>query len=221
LLGRQLALLGITTTPSEVVAAFDLAGKELLRRLGQVRVLVIGTAELAAILEASGHTNIPVEQWAEAQAVVVGIDPDFNYSRLRAAARAVASGAVFFSINLDARFPVGPNEFDPGCAALAEGIAVAGGARPVVIGKPQRPLFQSAIERLGCPAHLAAMVGDSLSSDIEGGRAAGMFTIWVDPGRDPDAPNRADLTVHGLGDLHELWRRARKELEEERGPLRP
>ncbi len=53
---------------------------------------------------------------------------------------------------------------------------------------PRPPLFQFAIERLGCPAGQAAMVGDSTSSDIEGGRAAGMFTIWLDPQDDDIQP---------------------------------
>ena len=105
--------------------------------LGAVPVLVIGTDDLSQVLAASGHTPVPVERWQEAKAVVVGVDLDFNYERLRAAARAVAAGASFFAINLDNRFPVGPGLFDPGCGALAAAIAVAGGAEPVAIGKPQ------------------------------------------------------------------------------------
>jgi 4-nitrophenyl phosphatase len=215
---RQLALRGITATPAEVVAAFDLVGDEVLRRQGPVRVLAIGTEELAAILESSGHTSLPVDKWQEAQAVVVGIDPDFNYGQLRAAARAVAAGAAFFTINMDARFPVGPSEFDPGCGALAEAIAVAGGARPVVIGKPQRPLFHAAVARLGCAAQQAAMVGDSQFSDIDGGRAAGMFTIWLDPELKRSPPFHADLVVRNLEELHELWQMARAVRQRQSGP---
>ena len=181
LLCRQLADLGIATTPSEVFTPFDLVGEEVKRRLGPVPVLVIGTDDVGRVMESSGHTKLPVDRWHEARAVVVGVDHDFSYDRLRAAARAVASGAAFFAINLDARFPVGPGVFDPGCGAIAEAIAVAAGVRPTTIGKPERPLFQIAIERLGCPPHQAAMVGDSTASDIAGGRAAGMFTIWLDP----------------------------------------
>ena len=153
------------------------------------------------------HQSLPVDRWHEAKAVVVGVDHDFSYDRLRAAARAVASGAAFFAINLDARFPVGPGVFDPGCGALAEAIAVAAGVRPTAIGKPERPLFQIAIDRLGCLAHQAAMVGDSTASDIAGGRAAGMFTIWLDPDRTSDSlPDSVDLKVRGLPELHQLWR---------------
>ena len=209
-LSRRLAELGIAATPAEILTPFDLVGGEVRRRLGAVPVLVIGTDELASVLEASGHTRVSTERWKEAKAVVVGVDTDFDYNRLRSAARAVGGGASFFAVNLDARFPVGPGAFDPGCGALAEAIAVAGGARPVAIGKPERTIFRVAIERLGCPGRQIAMVGDSTSSDIEGGRAAGMFTIWVDSRDDEPKPACADLKVRDPAELHELWRRTRK-----------
>ena len=209
LLCRQLADLGIGTTPSDVFTPFDLVGEEVKRRLGPAPVLVIGTEDVGRVMEASGHTTVPADRWHEARAVVVGVDHDFSYDRLRAAARAVASGAAFFAINLDARFPVGPGAFDPGCGAIAEAIAVAAGVRPAAIGKPERPLFQIAIERLGCPPRQAAMVGDSTVSDIAGGRAAGMFTIWLDPEDNDSQPDSVDLKVRDLPELHQLWRRAR------------
>jgi FMN phosphatase YigB (HAD superfamily) len=88
---------------------------------------------------------------------------------------------------------------------------VAAGVRPTAIGKPELPLFQIAIDHLGCPPRLAAMVGDSTASDIAGGRAAGMFTIWIDqPGTQPQ-PDSVDLRVRSLPELHQLWRQARDE----------
>jgi 4-nitrophenyl phosphatase len=209
MLSRRLAEMGITANPPEILTPFDLVGGEVRRRLGPVPVLVLGTDELASVLAASDHKPVPVDRWQDARAVVVGVDTEFDYTRLRAAARAVAAGAAFFAVNLDARFPVGPDAFDPGCGSLAEAIAVAGGVRPVAIGKPERTIFRVAIERLGCPSHQVAMVGDSASSDIEGGHAAGMFTIWVDPRDDEPKPSCADIKVRDPAELHELWRRAR------------
>jgi HAD superfamily hydrolase (TIGR01450 family) len=210
-LRHRLAELGIVAAAEEMLAALDLAGEEVRRRLGPERVLAIGTDELDEVLRACGHTIVPDEDGPNAQAVVVGIDPDFSYDRLRAAARAVAAGAAFFAVNMDARYPVGPGEFDPGCGALAEAIAVAGGVRPIGIGKPEAPFFRVAIERLGCPPQQAAMVGDSTASDITGGRAAGMFTIWIDPNHQGPPPSCVDLRVPGLDELHRLWRSARDE----------
>ena len=153
LLCHQLADLGIATTPSEVFTPFDLVGEEVRRRLGPVPVLVVGTEDVARVLAASGHTPVPFDRWHEANAVVVGVDHDFSYDRLRASARAVAVGrSVFRDQPGCAVSRSGPAFLIPGCGALAEAIAVAAGVRPTAIGKPEAPLFKFAIEGLGCPA---------------------------------------------------------------------
>jgi 4-nitrophenyl phosphatase len=209
LLCDQLAELGIIATPSDVFTPFDLVGEEVRRRLGAVPVLVVGTDDVGHVMERSGHISLPIDRWHEAKAVVVGVDHDFSYDRLRAASRAVAAGARFYAINLDARFPVGPGEYDPGCGSLAEAIAVAAAVRPTAIGKPERPLFQIAIDRLGCSPSQAAMVGDSITSDIAGGKAAGMFTIWIEPEGNSSSPDSVDLKVRSLPELHQLLRQVR------------
>ena len=204
-LAERLTHLGIPTPAGDVLAALELLGETIRRRVGTVRVLGLGTTELRLVLEGAGHAVLDVPAWREAQAVAVGNDPAFDFARLRAASRAVAAGAAFFTVNLDPRLPVAPGEFDPGCGALAEAIAVAGGARPVVVGKPHRPIFEMALERLGCRPSEAAMVGDSLATDVAGGRGAGMFAIWLDATGDGDGEGRADLTVRSLEELRELW----------------
>ncbi|MFO0889556.1 MAG: HAD-IIA family hydrolase [Isosphaeraceae bacterium] len=203
-LARRLCDLGITAGEDEVAAAFDLVADEILRRLGRVRVMPLGTRDLSELLESAGHEVVPFEDWTRADAVVVGNDPAFDFARLRSASRAVAAGAAFFAVNLDARFPVALDHFDPGCGALAEAVAVASGVRPVAVGKPELPLFRLAIDRLRCGPSEAAMVGDNLPSDITGGRAAGMFTVWLD-GRSGVPPREADLRVSSLVELRSLW----------------
>lgn len=204
-LSQRLTRLGILTPPGDVLAALELLGETIRRRLGPVPVLALGTDEMRRVLEATGHTVLGMDAWPRARAVAVGNDPAFDFARLRAASRAVAAGAAFFTVNLDPRLPVAPGEFDPGCGALAEAVVVAGGARPIVVGKPHRPIFEMALERLGCRPGEAAMVGDSLATDVAGGRGAGMFTVWLDPPGDGDGEGRADLTVRSLEELRELW----------------
>jgi 4-nitrophenyl phosphatase len=188
-----------------VIAAFDLVGDEICRRLGPSRVLPLGTGDLGELLESAGHKVLRIDEWEDAQAVVVGNDPAFDFGRLRAAARAVAAGAAFFAVNMDARFPVAEDQFDPGCGALAEAIAVASGVRPISFGKPNPPLFEVAIARLGHRPAEAAMVGDNLPSDIAGGRAVGMLTIWLDDRNDEPMPPEADIKVSSLDELRRLW----------------
>jgi 4-nitrophenyl phosphatase len=204
-LARRLTDLGIAAGEHDVAAAFDLVAEEILGRLGRVRVMALGTRDLSDLLCSVGHEVVPFDEWTRAEAVVVGNDPAFDFARLRAASRAVAAGAAFFAVNMDARFPVAADQFDPGCGALAEAVAVAAGARPIAVGKPHPPLFRLAIDRLGCTPAEAAMVGDNFPSDIAGGRAAGMLTIWLDGREGLALPPEADLRVAGLVELRRLW----------------
>jgi HAD superfamily hydrolase (TIGR01450 family) len=201
----RLSRLGIPAGERDVVAALDLLGEAIRLRVGPAAVLPLGTREMREVLEAAGHAVVDFDTWRRAQVVAVGNDPMFDFARLRAASRAVAAGAALFTVNLDPRLPVGPGEFDPGCGALAEAVAVAGGARPTVVGKPHPPIFEMALERLGCRPPEAVMVGDSLTTDIAGGRAAGMATVWVDPAADPSEAGQADAVVRGLDELLESW----------------
>jgi len=62
---------------------------------------------------------------------------------------------------------------------------------PVFFGKPYRDAFVVAAERLkGIPANRIAMVGDTLHTDILGGRAAGFGTVLI--------------TAHGLFAGHDV-----------------
>ena len=207
-IAERLSRLGIAAGATDVLAALDLLGEAIRRRVGPAAVLPLGTREMREVLEAAGHTVVGFDDWRRAGVVAVGNDPLFDFGRLRAASRAVAAGATLFTVNLDPRLPVAPGEFDPGCGALTEAVAVAGGARPVVVGKPHAPIFEMALERLGCRPPEAMMVGDSLTTDVAGGRAAGMATVWIDPVGERHEPGQADMVVRDLAELLESWRAA-------------
>jgi HAD superfamily hydrolase (TIGR01450 family) len=206
-IAERLSRLGIPARAPDVLAALDLLGEAIRRRQGPQAVLPLGTREMGEVLEAAGHSVVAFDDWRRAGVVAVGNDPLFDFGRLRAASRAVAGGAALFTVNLDPRLPVAPGEFDPGCGALCEAVAVAGGARPEVVGKPHAPIFEMALERLGCAPAEAMMVGDGLPTDIAGGRAAGMATAWLDP--EERGGGQADLVVPDLARLLEAWTAAR------------
>ena len=173
---------GSSRRRQEMLAALDLAGEEVRRQMGAVRVLPIGTEELVEILRASGHEIVADEDWPTAQAVVVGIDPHFSYDRLRAASRAVAAGASFFAVNMDRNFPVGPGMFDPGCGIAGRGDRrrPAARGRSASASRSRRCSTRRSNGSAASPARRRWSATAS-ASDIEGGRAAGMFTVWLEP----------------------------------------
>jgi 4-nitrophenyl phosphatase len=174
----------------------------IAQRWGPSRVLAIGGPEMAEVLVEAGHRLVPVDGYRDATVVVVGNDFAFTYERLPAAARAVAAGAAFLTPNIDPRLPVEGGEFLPGCGAIVEAVASAAGARPIVVGKPEPPLFELALQRMGIGVDEAAMVGDSIDSDVRGARRVGMTAVLFAPKGGPDGV--AHYVVKSMAQLKRL-----------------
>ncbi len=197
----KLRRLGVT--PNELaLTPLEILGDVVRERWGASRVLVIGAPELAAVVEGAGHRVVDVKAWREATVVAVGNDFDLTYERLTAAARAAAAGAPVVTPNVDPRLPLEDGDFLPGCGAIVQAVCVAAGVAPIVAGKPEPPLFRMALARMGCQPAQAAMVGDSVTSDVAGGRAVGMRTVLYAPEGAPS--DAADVVVRSFDELARL-----------------
>ncbi|HAM55570.1 MAG: hypothetical protein A2X51_10145 [Candidatus Rokubacteria bacterium GWC2_70_24] len=198
----KLERLGVEAAVEDVLTPLEILGEVIATRWGISRVLAIGGPELEAAVLDGGHTLVPVDRYGEATVVVVGNDFAFSYERLTAASRAIAAGAAFVTPNLDPRLPLEGGDFLPGCGAVVEAVAAASGARPVVIGKPEPPLFELALGRMDLRAEEAAMVGDSVDSDIRGARRVGMTAILFAP--DGGLDGVAHVMVKSMAQLKRL-----------------
>ena len=114
----------------------------------------------------------------------------------------MAAGAVFLTPNIDPRLPLENGEFLPGCGAIVEAVATAAGLRPIVVGKPEPPLFELALQRMGLGVDEAAMVGDSVDSDVRGARRVGMTAVLFAPKGGPDGV--AHYMVKSMSQLRRL-----------------
>ncbi len=71
--------------------------------------------------------------------------------------------------------------------------------------KPSRAYFEGCFARIpGFDPARAMIVGDSLSSDIQGGINAGIKTVWVNPSHAPRTQVRPDYEIEALHQLEEL-----------------
>ena len=197
-LRQRLHALGVAVA-QHVLTPLEIIGQVIRDRWGPSRVLVIGAREMAEAVAGGGHEVLGVEQWRQAAVVAVGNDFDLTYERLTAAARAAGAGAALITPNLDPRLPIEGGEFLPGCGAIVAAVAVAAGVEPVVVGKPEPPLFLIALRQLGLPAEAVAMVGDSVPSDIRGARAVGMQTVLYAPSG--AAAGQADAVIRSFAEL--------------------
>ncbi len=98
---------------------------------------------------------------------------------------------------------------------LVEGLDFRRWLRPVLssagvgIRKPNPKILQMVLNQWGLPAQQGVMVGDRLEFDILGARLAGMHSVLVSKGEDPDETDldcemTADATVEQLSELPEI-----------------
>ena len=72
--------------------------------------------------------------------------------------------------------------------------------------KPDKAYFDACFDHIpGFDPQKAMIVGDSLSSDIQGGKNAGIYTCWVNPNHLPHHPDiRVDYEIEALSQLPAL-----------------
>ncbi|MDR7414857.1 MAG: HAD-IIA family hydrolase [Armatimonadota bacterium] len=203
---ERLRRMGISVAPDRIVTSAQVAAEYLRARARPgTPVYAIGGEGLRSALR---EAEMELSEDPEAAAfVVVGLDVEFTYPKLRAACRAIRRGAEFVATNRDPVLPVG-EELWPGAGALVAAIEVATGKTPVVVGKPERPLLEAALRRLGVPAAEALMIGDQVGTDIAGGVRMGMRTVLVLSGVSRETGEGGappDLVVRDLPDLIARW----------------
>ncbi|WP_307801474.1 HAD family hydrolase [Microbispora triticiradicis] len=76
------------------------------------------------------------------------------------------------------------------------------------IRKPDVGLFEIAAKRCGVAlAEGGWMIGDNLTADMAGGRAAGLRTTWIDRGTWPGVDHQADYVVTDVLQVIEVLER--------------
>lgn len=113
------------------------------------------------IEEALLARGVTVVREGEADVVVVGYDPLFDYAKLTRATAAIRAGARFVATNEDPTFPT-PQGLLPGGGSLVAAVAYASGVQPVVAGKPHQPFADLVTARFGPDG---IMVGDQPLTD--------------------------------------------------------
>jgi len=80
----------------------------------------------------------------------------------------------------------------------------------VGVRKPDRAIFQVALDELSLAAKEVVHVGDDVVADVAGAKSIGMRAVWFNTGFWKDArPERADAEIRGLAELPRLlenWR---------------
>ncbi|KRB73796.1 HAD family hydrolase [Nocardioides sp. Root190] len=182
---QHLSDLGVSASASDVVTSAQAAARLARGRWGRgARVVCLGAPGLEQALVEAGLVPVGVEE--EAVGLVSGYGPDLRWSTIMRAAVLIGDGLPWVASNTDQSIPTAFG-VAPGHGVLVEMVSRFTGVVPVVAGKPERPLLDETVRRVGGARPL--MIGDRLDTDIEGARNAGVDSLLVLTG------------VTGLGDL--------------------
>jgi len=189
---RQLSALGLDVTSDQVVTSAQAGAAHLASVLKPGdRVLAVGGPGVGEALTAVGLR--PERTSAGVRAVLQGYGRDVRARDLAEAAYAIAAGATWIATNLDATLPT-DRGMAPGNGTLVDAVEVATGRHPLVVGKPEAPLYSLSASRLGADPCDVLAVGDRLDTDILGAVNAGMDSLWVLTGVD-DLPSFVTSSV--------------------------
>ncbi|PZE98929.1 haloacid dehalogenase [Curtobacterium sp. MCLR17_040] len=173
---------GLEVPEGDVVTSSQ-AGVQLLATLvpAGATVLVTGGLGLSSIVEEAGFTVTSSAEDSPA-AVIQGFSPDLGWKELAEASFALADPDVpWVATNMDWSIPV-ERGIAPGNGTLVSAVHQAVGRMPVVAGKPERPIFDTAVERFGGGRTL--FIGDRLDTDIKGANDVGIPSVLVLTGID-------------------------------------
>jgi 4-nitrophenyl phosphatase len=174
-----LSKMGITVEGEAILTSAMATRQYLLEHIGpSARIHTLGMPALSRQLLSHGEFELVDPDERTPDAVVVGLDRDVTYERLRKAHRGIMGGAQFIATNADVTLPT-EQGLVPGCGALIAALVASTGRHPVVIGKPEVHLLEAAITEMGIGRQTCVMVGDRLDTDISAGHSAGMLTVLV------------------------------------------
>ena len=148
----------------------------------------------------------------------VGEDPDavimgdlgeaFGFAILNRAFRMVMDGAELVALQKN-RFWLTEDGLSLDAGPFVAAIEYAAGTEAVVVGKPSASFFELVLGDLGEESGRAAIVGDDVETDVEGGMRAGLAGILVRTGKYREDFVRSSgieptATVDSIADLPRL-----------------
>lgn len=204
-IAEQISAYGIAVSPDEIVSSGQ-TGVELLSTLVEPgsKVLVVGGEGLRTYTEHAGFELVE-DSTQHPAAVIQGFSPEVGWKQLAEAAYSIQNGAKWVATNSDWTIPQ-ERGIAPGNGTLVSAVHTAVGQLPLVAGKPEIAIFETAKRRVGADRPL--FVGDRIDTDILGANRAGIDSVLVLTGisrpKELLATKADSRPTYVIGDLREL-----------------
>jgi HAD superfamily hydrolase (TIGR01458 family) len=207
-LADKLLSFGIPVQQAEILTPAAVAAEWLRARGGTGIALFVPAS---ARLEFAGLQCIPDDAEQGASYVVVGdLANLWDYRTLNRAFRLLYHNpdAQLIALGMT-RYWLTPDGIALDVAPFVVALEHASGRKALVLGKPAKPFFQAAVEKLGLPAGQVVMIGDDIEADVGGAQKAGLRGALVKTGKfrpaDLAGPIVPDLVFASIADLRTWW----------------
>jgi len=171
---EKLWRLGFDASVDEIITSGYATAKYIRESYGESKVYAIGMDGLTNELALERHKLVD----SNADVVAVGMDENFTYEKLKKGFKNIRNGAHLVACNDDA---VGPREDDlvPAAGAIVKALEYCANVKAEVVGKPNKPIMDITLKKLGLRPDECVMVGDSIKTDIIAGKNFGLKTALL------------------------------------------
>jgi phospholysine phosphohistidine inorganic pyrophosphate phosphatase len=207
-LADKLRSFGIPAHEEEILTPAAAAAEWLLAQGGSGIALFVPPS---ARLEFAGLPCHPDDVESGASYVVVGdLGKLWDYRTLNRAFRLLYHNPSAQLIALGmTRYWLAPDGIALDVAPFVVALEHASGRKALIFGKPARPFFQAAVEKLGLPSGQVVMIGDDIEADVGGAQAAGLKGALVKTGKfrptDLAGTIKPDMVFASVADLPGWW----------------
>ncbi|MFX1534695.1 MAG: HAD-IIA family hydrolase [Promethearchaeota archaeon] len=201
---KTLEAMGFRAELSEITSSGFATAHYIYNHTSIRNVYLIGEQGFKNELTAQGIAFYDMDQshLQDVEAVVVGIDRNFNYKKASLACSFLESGAQFIVSNTDPFLPTEKGNL-PGTGSIISLLSTASGRQPdVIVGKPNKYIMDLALQAQQVAPSNAVIIGDRLTTDVLCGLNSNVFAVHLDIGtRQENSQIKPNLTIKSLNEL--------------------
>jgi 4-nitrophenyl phosphatase/NagD protein len=203
---NKLNQLGLHVTEEQIFTSGEATAIYLQKEKPQASIYLVGTP----VLE-DEFTRCGLHLVDEAPDIVVlGFDTTLTYQKLWKLCDFVRTGVPYIATHPDLNCPVDGGYMPDIGATIAFVEASTGRSPDVIVGKPNRIIVNSLVDRTGYPVEGLCMIGDRLYTDIAMGET-GILTVLVLSGETKTedlsaAQHQPDYVMQDLAEFTQVLR---------------
>ncbi|XP_067656226.1 glycerol-3-phosphate phosphatase-like [Haliotis asinina] len=231
---------GYNATEEEIVCTAFIGALYLKNINFTGKVYLVGNPAMGAELDKYGirHTGIGPDQemidgfypeWLtmkldpEVNCVMIGFDKYLSYPKiLKASSYLKKQDTIFLATNEDSNLPAKGEIVIPGTGTMVSAVKCASRRDPIVLGKPERPMFDVLQKAHNLDPARCCMVGDRINTDIGLAKKCGLKSLLVLSGVSIEADVNPESSVFTkdqfpdyytstLGDLEKLLQKSQQQ----------